>query len=1119
MFTDIVGYTAMMQRSEEQAVSTVKRHQEILENFVPQHEGEVLEYYGDGSLSIFNSASEAVRCAVEIQKRYRQAPKVPLRIGIHIGEVLFEDGKALGDCVNLASRIESIAVEGSVLISEKICREIENKAAFTLEDLGHFQFKNVFDPIRVYAVADEALYVPRREELSDHAERKDKICDLPSYPNSFIGRVHQINSITSLMLQDDKRLITLLGPGGMGKTRLSVKVGELLADDFEHGVCFVALDVVADHQQVPLYIGHRLGLKERFNSSWAEAVIDFLADKQLLLILDNLEQILEARTVIAHILGACPGVKILATSRENLGLPEELEYPLDSLNRPNPRLFPSPKDLLRFDAVDLFVQKAKSTLPRFQLTEDNALAVVQICQELEGLPLPIELAAARVKLFSPELILRKLKTNSDLLKTKSRMVVARHQTIRNTVQWSYDLLDPEEKQLFQQLALFGGGFTPEALEAVCPNYDSLDVIESFINKSLIVKGEEVYESPRFQMLKLIRDYGLEQLENNPEKDVYYERFSRYFIQFVGAGSAGLRSPEQAEWIALLEAEYENIRMALGWLVDHDPPGAGQLGAGFWRFHLIRAFLREGLEMIRQLLTLPIEDKVVKARLLEGAGTFSHNLGNYLESIDYFRQCLDLWKDLQRKREITKALNNVAWAEWRIGNYDRTISYSENALEIAEELDDQAGKARALNNLAWTYHYQGLFEKAVALQQEILDIHIRANNPRGIAFAKTNLGWAQLHTGKILEAEQMIDEGIQLFDDLKDQQLMAFSRLVKAEFLCAKKELIAAKELLHSHCLPDFEKIGDLYGLANSKRFLGEIHFMEKDFQEAKRHLTKSTELFRRSQDKFGQASTALWLSKLHWELDNFAAAEKSLDQCLSLAARMRANGLLMKGHLVRGRGFAQRELYEPAIRHFAVADHYAEKMGAHQHHQFLLEIKPHLKRIRDFLKSERIKPASISNPGEWEVEEDYLAGPINEKEFMERMEKLIRVSDAPPSNPMAGNTVPGSLKEDPFLQKARQVVETNLQDPGFSVQDLCREMAISHSQLHRRLTEETGLSPGKFIRSIRLAKAKELLGNPELTITAVAYDTGFKDPDYFYRVFKKELGMTPGEFRRDRYQK
>lgn len=913
---------------------------------------------------------------------------------------------------------------------------------------------------------------------------KQNIYDLPTYPNVFIGRAHHLNAIHSLLQKDATRLINLLGPGGIGKTRLSVKVGEFSAEMFEHGAIFVPLELVSDHEQVPLYLGHRLGLKESFNNSWIDEIINFLAEKQLLLILDNLEQILEVANVIDKIIKSCPRVKVLATSREILELSYEIEYFLDSLNRPNPRLFPGPRDLLKFDAIDLFVQKAQASLPSFQLNEDNAAAVVQICHELDGLPLPIELAAARIKLFSPELILKKIESNLGLLKTSSRDVVFRHQTIRNMVKWSYDLLDSDEQQLFQQLSLFRSGFTPTALEAVCREIDSLEMITSFINKNLILKGEELHYIPRFRMLKLIRDYGQELLQNNPQKTTYYQNYVQYFISFIEEGIPMLQSPDQGKWITFFEAEYENLVVALKWLITHQPETAGKMGGSLWKFHLNRGFLREGLEMIESLLSLPIEDTSITAALLEGAGVLSQNLGNYLVAKDYFKRYLDLCKQLQNKTETIKALNNVGWAAWRIGNYDQTITYSESALELAIELNDFQGQAKSLNNLAWVYLNQGIFERAAQLQQKVLAIQVQSNNKRGIAFATINLGRALLYIGKTLEADQKINEGLKLFKGLKHKQLIAFSGIVKAELLCARNNYNAALELLEKNCLPSFEEIGDVWGIAHSHFQLGSIYLQQKNLEDAKFHLDKAIGLFDGSNDKYGKASTSLWLSKWYWASGDLKAAKDYLEQCLHLATNMNTNELLMDVHLEIGLRSLEKKLSEAALKSFAKADGYAKKLGVFQRDKFLVRIQPSLNAIK---QSSTLKKAEVN---------------ILTELSMDKEGEIVSIQ------PLLQKET-----EDPFLRQLRQIIEEHLNEPDFSVKDLCRAMGKSHSQIHRKLSAQTGQSITTYIRTIRLNKAKELLLDTNNTIAAVAYDAGFRDPEYFYRVFKKTFNMTPKEFR------
>lgn len=903
-----------------------------------------------------------------------------------------------------------------------------------------------------------------------------KILELPSYHHAFIGRSSQIRSVCLLLQQKTTRLVTLHGPGGVGKTRLSIKIGEEMAPVFEDGVCFVPLDTVVDYQQVPRHIGNRLNLKESFYDTWIDAIIDFLADKHLLLILDNLEQILESTTVITQVIENCPRVKILATSREILGLLEEIEYSIGSLNRPNPKLFPEPKDLLRFDAIRLFIQQAQFSLPDFQLNKENAEAVVKICDLLEGQPLPIELAAARLKLFSPEVIFTKLSANNNLLKTQNKHVALRHKTIWNMVKWSYDLLDLHEQIIFQKLSLFQGGFTFDALEAVCPEEDALEIVESFINKSLIVRGKEVDLIPRFQMLKLIRDYGLEQLEKNSDKSIYYGLFAKYFMILAEEGALKLRSTEQVKWIALIDADYQNISAALEWLIANQPEWAAQMGHNFWRFHLNRGFLKEGLSMIETLLSLQIKDNVIRSKLLEGAGTLSHNLGNYLKAKAYFERSLKLSMLLQDKTQIANTLNNVSWAEWRVGNYELTISYAERARDLFLQLKDKLGQAKSHNNLAWTFQYKGLFEEAATLQRQILDIYTKSNNRQGIAFAKVCLAKALLKLGEVDEAEQLIEKGIALFQGLRNQQLVAFSYLIKAEHDYEAGNYKAAKEMLSKYSLSEFEKIGDVWGIATSHHHLGEIYFQENRTEQAKFHWDRALELFRNSSDKFGEASTCLGLSQFYFSKNNEIRAENFLEKGLELATQMKGNELLANAYLQKALQTQQNSLAD-AIKFLNTAKYYAKKLGNYQYQKFQLSISLHPNLLQ--FEPELTPHSNVENK--------------NEPDILQH----------------AANT-----EENPFIRKARAIVEANLANSAFSVKDFCMEVGMSHSQLHRKLSSKTGQSITQFIRSIRLDKARQLLLNQNLTIAAIAYETGFKDPDYFYRVFKKTFQMTPTAYRK-----
>lgn len=933
--------------------------------------------------------------------------------------------------------------------------------------------------------------------------------ELPHYPNNFIGRSHHIQAILNRLQDRNTKLITLLGPGGIGKTRLALKIAEQAESLFADGILFVPLDTVEDPNLLGFYIAQQLGIKAQSKPDWLAEVVAKLQAKEMLLILDNLEQIIESALQIDQVVKTCPGIKIVATSRIVLDLSYEVEYPLDGLSRPNVKLFPGPADLLRFDAIQLFVQKAQASKPSFQLTEDNARSIVEICQRLDGLPLPIELAAARVKLFSPEVILQRLGQSLQLLKTKSRDVIPRHQTIQNTIQWSYDLLPPDEQELFQQLSFFRSGFNLNTLAALYSDLEVVDLVESFISKSLIVGVEGIGEEARFRMLKLIRDYGLQLLVDKPQTADFFCAYAQFFGQMVMQGKNLLGGPEYQEWIEALAVEYEDIMTALNWLSKNEPGTAVKTGTVLWRFHLHRGFLEEGLQMIHSLLSLPIQDELDRAHLLEGAGLLAQNRGNYQQAKDFFKEGLEYWKKSKDQGQIAKALNNLGWSEWRLGNYGHSRSYSENALDIAESLEDRQGQAKSMNNLAWTYMNEGRYEKVEELQREILSIQRQENSKRGIAFAQTNLGWALFRMGKMEEAIPLVDEAVTLFDELEHQQLKSFSRAIRAEGLYLVRELSTATALLREECLPPFREIGDAWAVGFCSLLMGRIFFEQKDYRQAEQYWNQALAVYQQTQDRYGKAGAYIHLSRLHWVLKQAKTARQELDQGIALAAGLGALHFLKEGYEeLAKRSFEEKE-FAMCLQHLSVADHYAQSLGSYQYQLFREAVEPLLGTVRTAVNQN----ASRQNKGigrHWMEADRFLAKPIKEEERLNSQARLLGSSEKEETR-NTGNA-------DPMVKKARQLIQLHLAEVDYSITDLCHEIGISHSQLHRRLQAETGLSISKFIRGIRLEKAKELLANPQIPIAAVAIDTGFKDPDYFYRVFKQTFQITPGAFRRQSLQ-
>ncbi len=657
-------------------------------------------------------------------------------------------------------RHDQLVGELESLVSEHPTRE----RLRGLQMLALYRAGRQADALEAYRQAREALLDelglepgPDLKDLEQAILRQDEALsrrplpdsNVPVPVSSLVGRQRELDEITNA-LRNGTRVLTLTGPGGSGKTRLAIEAANLLAAELTDGAFFVALDAIRDPALLLPAIAQAVAVRESSEQALPESLAERLSGRQALLLIDNFEQLAEAAPELTHVLEAAPGLIFLVTSRAALRVSGEKEYPVDPL-RPE-------------DAVALFVERAQGADPRFSLTDENADAVKEIVARLDGLPLAVELAAARTKLLPPQAMLALLDERLDLLSRGARDFPERHRALRDTVAWSYDLLGTEEKQLFARLAVFGGGFTLESAVAVCDA--SLDGVATLIDDSLLERDGE-----RLRMLETIREYGLEQLEADEEAEFVRRRHAEHFLKLAESEPVA----EQAAWLARIDAERDNFRGALNWCLELGEASlALRIAAALWEFWWVRGHLAEGRGWLGAALVrgrnAPPE---LRARALHAAGSLATRQGDYESAGALFEESLALWEELDDAAGTARSLLSLGTVAAEQGDQERAIELSERAAELYSESDDNRGHALAISNLGGIALERGEYAKAATLSEQAYGLFETLEDSEGMAFALVNQGFAALSQGKHDRAVELLREALRRLAELEFKDVIGY----------------------------------------------------------------------------------------------------------------------------------------------------------------------------------------------------------------------------------------------------------------------------------------------------------------------------------------------------------
>lgn len=641
--------------------------------------------------------------------------------------------------------------------------------------------------------------------------------NLPALFANLIGRERELSEIEALLLRPEVRLVTLTGPSGTGKTRLSIKVAESVSPYFPDGVFWVPLEAIRDPALVLAACAQALGVPKSIGLDELSTV---LGHKRLLIVLDNFEQLVSGAHHLPEVLWRCAGLKLLVTSQTVLRVRGEHEYPVPPLAFPDPESSLSVRTCAGYPAVSLFVQTAATLSPDFALTEDNVHDIVEICARLDGLPLAIELAAARTKLLAPRAMLKRLQSRLSLLKSGARDLPDRQRTLRSAIDWSYDLLTDAEKSLFERLAVFARGCTLEAAEAVCEgmlDIDVLDGLSSLVDKSFLRCEEQVSGDPRFIMLQTLREYASERLAASGHMRAMCERHAFYYLQVAEEAQVGATKGGSMAWLEELAAEHDNFRAALEYYTESRAPERGlRIAVALWRFWEIRGFFTEARQRLASLLQLPPAKGPDGLRLtikaLYASGVLADGQGDYEGARGWFERYLQKTRELGESRGIATALNNLGIVALRQKDYPRARTLYHEALSIFRTLGDQRAVAWALYNLGQVAFYAGEREAARESYEESLAINRDIGDSRAAAWVLSNLGDLTREARDYATALSHYEECLLLFVEMNDA-LGAGRAFSDIGDIAREQGDLQNAHASYAESLKIFRKVGDRRGVA------------------------------------------------------------------------------------------------------------------------------------------------------------------------------------------------------------------------------------------------------------------------------------------------------------------
>jgi len=927
LFSDIEGSTKLLQGLGDKYQPVLETHRNLLRAAFAKYQGHEIATEGDSFFVAFNRATDALGAAIDGQRsllkhEWPSEAKIRVRVGLHTGEAKLVGDGYVGLAVHQASRICSVGHGGQILISGSTRELVEGHLpkAVDLRDLGEHRMKDLARPERLFQVCHPDLPVDFPKPRSLESRRHN----LPVQFTTFIGREKETGEIKKLV--GSSRLVTITGAGGSGKTRLALQVAADLLDDHPDGVWLVDLAAVTDPQLVLQELAATLGVREQGGGSIEVLLDDFLAEKKLLLVLDNCEHLVAAcARVAAQVLKVSAASRILVTTREALGVSGEVAWRIPSMSVPETNTVHSIDEISAYEAVRLFIERALLTESSFTLTKADAPFITQICNRLDGIPLAIELAAARVNVLSPKQIVDRLDDVFRLLTGGSRSALPRQQTLRALVDWSYDLLSEPEKAMLMRASTFAGGFTLEAAEAVASgegasNENALDILTQLVGKSLVVV-DRAGEQARYRLLETIRQYGREKLFESAWAASTRDRHLDFYLSLAERTEPLLQGSEQRMWLDLLEAEHDNLRAALEWSASGDGDQAGlRLASALWRFWWVRGYWSEGRRWLDKVLSLPGEDvSSPRAKALWVAAFLAQFQDDYSAVLSLSQQSLEMIRQVGDEAHAAYPLMILGFLARDHGRPEDGRSQLEESLSIGRKFGDKQAMAWSLLGIAATFVDEGNDVQGRSSYEEALQLAREAGDKTTVSRVLNEVGGLAFRDGDFPTARSLLTEALELRRELREKQGLQWSLSHLGALSRAEGDLRAARSYFDEG-LEIARGLGDRTYMSSALSLIGDLALAEGDPSSALTFLGESITIARGMAndamlaDVLNTAAWTLHINGHELQARRFAEESVTIERRLERDARLAA-ALHTLGAILRSEGELEQAttLYREAL--------------------------------------------------------------------------------------------------------------------------------------------------------------------------------------------------------------